>query len=211
VEPVRPLLHGAHEGRALLGRSRHGRRGLGHLRPLAARGGRRGARRAVHLEPLRRRGTHALVSLRRQLEPQGPDECGGVDASGGHRMARAPRLDRLGARPSSRCACRGRGRADRCGLDAVALRAHDGGTRGAGHGAALLSCRAPGAGPAGVRRGPAETAREFVRRVDEAAPGVAAAFARLTAAYERCRFGADALTPEEAAGVEAAVLALRGR
>ena len=63
----------------------------------------------------------------------------------------------------------------------------------------------------GVRRGATETAREFARRVDEAAPGVAAAFARLTAAYERCRFGAAALTSEEAAGVEAAVLALRGR
>jgi hypothetical protein len=63
----------------------------------------------------------------------------------------------------------------------------------------------------GVRREPTETAREFARRVDETAPGAAAAFARLTAAYERCRFGAAALTPEEAAGVEAAVLALRGR
>jgi hypothetical protein len=63
----------------------------------------------------------------------------------------------------------------------------------------------------GVRRGPTETAREFARRVHESAPGVAAAFARLTAAYERCRFGAAALTAEEAAGVEAAVLALRGR
>ena len=63
----------------------------------------------------------------------------------------------------------------------------------------------------GVRRGPTETAREFSRRVDQTAPGAAAAFARLTAAYERCRFGAGALTPEEVAGVEAAVIALRGR
>ena len=63
----------------------------------------------------------------------------------------------------------------------------------------------------GVRRGPTETAREFSRRVDATAPGAAAAFARLTAAYERCRFGAGALTPEEVAGVEAAVIALRGR
>jgi protein-glutamine gamma-glutamyltransferase len=63
----------------------------------------------------------------------------------------------------------------------------------------------------GVRRGPTETAREFARRVYETAPGAATAFARLTAAYERCRFGAAALTPEEAAGVETAVLALRGR
>jgi len=45
--------------------------------------------------------------------------------------------------------------------------------------------------------------------VDEMAPGAAAAFARLTAAYERCRFGAGALTSEEVAGVEAAVIALR--
>ncbi len=63
----------------------------------------------------------------------------------------------------------------------------------------------------GVRRGPTETAREFARRVHETVPGAAAAFARLTAAYERCRFGAAALTAEEAAGVAAAVLALRGR
>jgi hypothetical protein len=63
----------------------------------------------------------------------------------------------------------------------------------------------------GFRRGPAETAREFSRRVEGKAPGAATAFAVLTAAYERCRFGAGALTPEENSRVEAAVVALRGR
>jgi hypothetical protein len=63
----------------------------------------------------------------------------------------------------------------------------------------------------GFRRGPAETAREFSRRVEEKAPAAAVALARLTAAYERCRFGGGALSHGEAAGVEAAVLALRGR
>jgi protein-glutamine gamma-glutamyltransferase len=63
----------------------------------------------------------------------------------------------------------------------------------------------------GFRRGPAETAREFSRRVEGKAPGAATAFAVLTAAYERCRFGTGALTPEEDSRVEAAVVALRGR
>ena len=40
---------------------------------------------------------------------------------------------------------------------------------------------------------------------------IATAFAVLTAAYERCRFGTGALTPEEDSRVEAAVVALRGR
>src|SRR6266545_5221799 len=63
----------------------------------------------------------------------------------------------------------------------------------------------------GFRRAPTETAREFSRRVEEKAPAVAAALARLTAAYERCRFGAGALSSEEAAAVEASIAALRGR
>jgi len=63
----------------------------------------------------------------------------------------------------------------------------------------------------GVRRAPAETAREFAQRVEAQAPGAAAALARVTAVYERCRFGAGALTPEEAAAVEASLTALRGR
>jgi len=63
----------------------------------------------------------------------------------------------------------------------------------------------------GYRRGPAETAREFSLRVEVAAPAVAAAVARLTAAYEQCRFGAAALTDEEAVALEACLAALRGR
>ena len=63
----------------------------------------------------------------------------------------------------------------------------------------------------GLRRGPAETAREFARRVEAQVPGMAAALARLTAVYERCRFGAGAPTAEEAAAVEAALAALRSR
>ncbi len=63
----------------------------------------------------------------------------------------------------------------------------------------------------GFRRAPTETAREFSRRVEEKAPAVAGPLARLTAAYERCRFGAGALSPEEAAAVEASIAALRGR
>jgi hypothetical protein len=63
----------------------------------------------------------------------------------------------------------------------------------------------------GVRRGPAETAREFSRRVEATAPAAAPAFARLTAAYERCRFGAGALAPEEVAALEVSLAALRAR
>ena len=63
----------------------------------------------------------------------------------------------------------------------------------------------------GYRRGPTETAREFSFRVEAAVPGAAAAVARLTAAYERCRFGAAALTDEESAILEASLAALRSR
>jgi len=63
----------------------------------------------------------------------------------------------------------------------------------------------------GFRRAPTETAREFSRRVEEKAPAVAAALARLTAAYERCRFGAGELSPKEAVALEASIAALRGR
>jgi hypothetical protein len=48
-----------------------------------------------------------------------------------------------------------------------------------------------------------ETAREFARRAGTAPP--AAPFARLTAVYERVRFGGVALTADEAATVEAAL------
>lgn len=63
----------------------------------------------------------------------------------------------------------------------------------------------------GFRRAPSETAREFSLRVEENAPAVAMALAPLTAAYERCRFGASSLSAEEAAAVAAALAALRGR
>ena len=63
----------------------------------------------------------------------------------------------------------------------------------------------------GFRRGVAETAREFSRRVEGGAPAIAPAVARLTAAYERCRFGAGALSPDEAAALDAALAALRHR
>jgi hypothetical protein len=63
----------------------------------------------------------------------------------------------------------------------------------------------------GYRRGPTETAREFSLRVEAAVPGAAAAVARLTAAYERCRFGAAPLTDEESAMLEASLAALRSR
>jgi len=63
----------------------------------------------------------------------------------------------------------------------------------------------------GFRRAPTETAREFSLRVQEKAPAVALALARLTAAYERCRFGAGALSAEEAAAVAASLAALRSR
>ena len=63
----------------------------------------------------------------------------------------------------------------------------------------------------GFRRGPTETAREFLQRVEGAAPAFASAVARLTAAYERCRFGEGALSPDEAAALGAALAALRRR
>ena len=63
----------------------------------------------------------------------------------------------------------------------------------------------------GFRRGATETAREFSQRVEGAAPAFASAVARLTAAYERCRFGESALSSDEAAALEAAVASLRRR
>jgi hypothetical protein len=52
----------------------------------------------------------------------------------------------------------------------------------------------------------AETAREFARRAEAAEAG--APLARLTAAYERVRFGGAALGPAEAAEIQAALQAL---
>jgi Transglutaminase-like enzymes, putative cysteine proteases len=63
----------------------------------------------------------------------------------------------------------------------------------------------------GFRRAPTETAREFSLRVQEKAPAVALALSRLTAAYERCRFGAGALSADETAAVAASLAALRSR
>lgn len=63
----------------------------------------------------------------------------------------------------------------------------------------------------GFRRGSTETAREFSQRVEGAAPAFASAVARLTGAYERCRFGESALSPAEAAALDAALASLRRR
>ena len=49
----------------------------------------------------------------------------------------------------------------------------------------------------GLAPGPAETARQFCGRAGAAAPICAAPLARITAAYERARFGAEALSDEE--------------
>jgi hypothetical protein len=54
----------------------------------------------------------------------------------------------------------------------------------------------------GLAPGPGETAREFARRVETAAPACGPALARLTAAYERVRFGSRSLTAAEAAEVD---------
>jgi transglutaminase-like putative cysteine protease len=63
----------------------------------------------------------------------------------------------------------------------------------------------------GFRRASTETAREFSQRVEGEAPAFASSVARLTAAYERCRFGAGELSSDEAAALSAAVAALRRR
>jgi len=66
-------------------------------------------------------------------------------------------------------------------------------------------------GRRGLRPHDGETAREFARRVETAVPACAEPLARLTAAYERVRFGLRPLTPEEAAAVDQSVLELRRR
>src|SRR5215831_8127759 len=58
-------------------------RGLGHPRSFAAGRPRRGFHPALDLEPLRRCRAHALVPLRRQLESQGPGQCGRLHAPRG--------------------------------------------------------------------------------------------------------------------------------
>ena len=72
VEPVRPVLHGAAARRALLGRGvLRWRSGWMTLRSVA-RARSRSPARALGLVAAARRRPHALVSLRRQLEPAGP-------------------------------------------------------------------------------------------------------------------------------------------
>ena len=64
-------------------------------------------------------------------------------------------------------------------------------------------------GRRGLRLHAGETAREFARRVEAAAPTCAEPLARLTAAYERVRFGLRPLTQEEATTIDRSVLELR--
>jgi transglutaminase-like putative cysteine protease len=61
----------------------------------------------------------------------------------------------------------------------------------------------------GLRLHDGETAREFARRVESAVPTCAEPLARLTAAYERVRFGLRPLTQEEATTLDRSVLELR--
>jgi len=61
----------------------------------------------------------------------------------------------------------------------------------------------------GLRPEPGETAREFCTRVARTVPGWAEPFARLTAAYERCRFGAGTLAPGEQAELDVCLAAVR--
>ena len=60
----------------------------------------------------------------------------------------------------------------------------------------------------GLRPAPGETAREFCARAAAAVPGWAEPLASLTAAYERARFGASALTAGEEAALEGWLAAL---
>ncbi|HEX7785064.1 MAG TPA: DUF4129 domain-containing protein, partial [Methylomirabilota bacterium] len=63
----------------------------------------------------------------------------------------------------------------------------------------------------GLAPGVSETARQFASRVEAESPERAEAFARLTAHYERARFGAAALTVTEREEVSRALAALRTR
>jgi transglutaminase-like putative cysteine protease len=63
----------------------------------------------------------------------------------------------------------------------------------------------------GLSLTPSETARQFHARVETAAPGCAEPLARVTAAYERLRFGLTEPTEEEMREVERCLLALEGR
>jgi hypothetical protein len=61
----------------------------------------------------------------------------------------------------------------------------------------------------GLRPMPAETAREFLTRVGGALPACREPFARVTDAYERCRFGGGTPTPGDAAALAACLASLR--
>jgi hypothetical protein len=63
----------------------------------------------------------------------------------------------------------------------------------------------------GLYPGPAETARQFARRVRERAPERAAAFAELTDHYERARFGGSTLSDADRQDVTRALDTLRTR
>ena len=67
------------------------------------------------------------------------------------------------------------------------------------------------AATASFETGVSETARQFASRVEAESPERAEAFARLTAHYERARFGAAALTVTEREEVSRALAALRTR
>lgn len=63
----------------------------------------------------------------------------------------------------------------------------------------------------GLRPDPGETAREFAARVARVTPAWSDSFGRVTAAYERCRFGAATLTASETVELEAHASALTPR
>ena len=63
----------------------------------------------------------------------------------------------------------------------------------------------------GLAPGPAETARQFCARAGRSAPGWAEPLARLTAQYERTRFGAAALSAAELAELDRCVSLLARR
>jgi len=63
----------------------------------------------------------------------------------------------------------------------------------------------------GLRAGSGETAREFSARVAVALPGAGEPFARITAAYERVRFGAGTLTASEVSTLQTAIASFKTR
>ena len=206
--PYGALLHGPDEGRALLGRGFPRRPGLGHLRSLAARAADEafGARSAaaLYLDALRMRWYRYVVnwSLHDQVSVAHSMHRGALEWRGFLQGWR----DSFGAVPRGWVAA-----IVVSGFVAAwFLRRHaPGATRRAAAAAVprfyVQALRA--LARRGFRRGSTETAREFLQRVERDAP----AFAGLTAAYERCRFGEASLSSDEAADLEAALVSLRGR